>query len=1004
MSLSETGSGTSQSGRGPVYRVSYVSADRVWAEWLQFQLESLGIAVDTAKYERSADDPADVVLARNLIGVDRLLLVINNGHFRVPGPTAEDLATAIAAHDGRVIPVIVGRDRLPGAPSQITLLNLTEDDARRRLRTSLDTTRAAIDPDRSAVRFPGEQPEIWSGHIPPRNIHFVGRSDLLQSLRAQLDDSATALLPHTLQGMGGVGKTQIAVEYAYRYASDYDLVWWVRAETPAQVRQDLSRLAVQLGIPPNDDLSNMAFQALQALRRGKPYLSWLLIYDNATLPKNLERFIISNGPGHTLITSRNPEWSKDAQVLEVNLYPREESLRFIARRAPNVSSQDAVRLADEMGDLPLALEAAAAWLNTTRLSTSQFLTLTSNRLTSVLDSTEIRQYQRSALLAWTVSMNQLRDEVPAAAQLIRLSSFLAAEPIPLTFFDAPGMDLPEPLNSQIHGIESRGQILHKVAQYGIAKVTNPDGRENHETIQLHRVVQAIVREGLSQEEFSLLERMARRLLATLDPGNPDAQAHWGLYAELYPHVRASHAEQAADEPAVRQLVINLVRYLDHRGEFSAGAQLAGDAKRNWALVLEPTEPDVVALDNHLANCLRAAGDHHGALELDEQNVVNARRLLGAGHREAIRAANGLAASLRRAGQWRRAFEVDRDAFEQSTASLGSDHLRTLQAEHNFAVSQRMMGNFTEALALDEDVLRRREMNQTGRDTPQVLFTLNNIARDERECGNYLDATQLQEHTYARYQRMIGEGLPDTLRARKNLAVSLRKSGRYQEALELSRQSLALYRARVGIDHVDSLASLVNLANDLRMTGDLFGAQEAAGEAHRRLQEQLGETHPHTLAAATNRAVVIRLLGDQQSALALDRRTHASFAGVGADAEDTDESQALGPAHPYTLACQTNLASDLRAVGQIGEAAELGRHAHRLLIDVRGATHPYTLACASNLALDLLATDDDADTEAGEDLRTQTILGYADRIGADHPETLAAQRGERIDCDIEPPPM
>ena len=203
-------------------------------------------------------------------------------------------------------------------------------------------------------------PQIW-GKVPPRNKNFTGRTDLLERLRGGLANRVTAVVPHALHGLGGVGKTQMAVEYAYRYRSEYDLVWWIPADQPVLVRSSLATLATRLGLASASvaGIDDAVAAVLDALRRGEPYDRWLLIFDNADQPEDLNEFI-PREPGHALITSRDNRWDTVADTILVDVFSRSESVEFLNRRVPTgIAEADAGRLAEELGDLPLALEQAA---------------------------------------------------------------------------------------------------------------------------------------------------------------------------------------------------------------------------------------------------------------------------------------------------------------------------------------------------------------------------------------------------------------------------------------------------------------------------------------------------------------------------------------------------------------------------------------------------------------------------------------------------------------------
>jgi len=168
----------------------------------------------------------------------------------------------------------------------------------------------------------GRYPEVW-GQVPQRNKNFTGRDALLHELHAGLANSVTAVLPHALHGLGGVGKTQVAIEYAYRNMPSYDVVWWIPADQPELVQSSLAALAPHLDLPPASatGVQDAANSVLNALRRGKPYSRWLLIFDNADQPEDIND-LIPRGPGHALVTSRNHRWQGMVETIPVNVFSR----------------------------------------------------------------------------------------------------------------------------------------------------------------------------------------------------------------------------------------------------------------------------------------------------------------------------------------------------------------------------------------------------------------------------------------------------------------------------------------------------------------------------------------------------------------------------------------------------------------------------------------------------------------------------------------------------------
>ena len=283
-------------------------------------------------------------------------------------------------------------------------------------------------------------PAIW-GDVPRRNKNFTGRDDILHRLRQDISRGMTTILPenplpNALSGLGGVGKTAIAIEYAYRYRSDYDLVWWIRADQLALVRSSLAALASQLGLEAAmvTGIDGTVAAALDALRRGEPYRRWLLIFDNADQPEDVMAFIPA-GPGDVLVTSRNHRWEAfTTDAVPVDVFTRAESMQFLSRRVPRgISDSDTDLLADKLGDLPLALEQASALLAEAGMAVDEYLRLLDERVTQILAQGTSPEYSTSMTAAWQISVVKLRQQLPQALELLRCCAFFGPDPIRETY-------------------------------------------------------------------------------------------------------------------------------------------------------------------------------------------------------------------------------------------------------------------------------------------------------------------------------------------------------------------------------------------------------------------------------------------------------------------------------------------------------------------------------------------------------------------------------------------
>ena len=281
----------------------------------------------------------------------------------------------------------------------------------------------------------GAMPEVWN--IPARNPGFTGRGDLLAAVREALLAGDRAVV-QALYGMGGVGKTQLAAEYAHRFAGTYELAWWVNAEQGGLIGGQVAALGFALGCAPARGGAEVVRAVVLAELRARG--RWLLVFDNAEDPAEVAAWL-PGGSGHVLITSREPGWAELAAPVEVDVLARAESAAILQHRVAGLGGADADRLAAGLGDLPLALAQAAAFMAGTGTPAREYLGLLQSRAGPLLDQpVPGSSYPRSLAAATTLTAARLADDDPAAAELAGLCAFLAPEPIPADLFTGvPGV-------------------------------------------------------------------------------------------------------------------------------------------------------------------------------------------------------------------------------------------------------------------------------------------------------------------------------------------------------------------------------------------------------------------------------------------------------------------------------------------------------------------------------------------------------------------------------------
>ncbi|GHH10446.1 FxSxx-COOH system tetratricopeptide repeat protein [Streptomyces lanatus] len=820
-------------------------------------------------------------------------------------------------------------------------------------------------------------PRLW-GNVPQRNRNFTGREELLDHLNRRLTEGTTAVLPEALHGMGGVGKSQIAIEYVYRRSRDYRLIWWIPAEQTNLIVQSLIELGEQMSLRAGADRSAVP-AVLEALRVGEPYSNWLLVFDNAEDPHEVRQFFPNDGPGRVLVTSRNAQWSSLANSLEVDVFAREESVALIKRRSPEIPQDAADRLADSLGDLPLAVEQAAVWLAETGMPVHQYLDLFETKYAELLRVDPPADYDLPVAAAWNVSLDRLREDHPAALQLLQVCAFFAPEPIDWDFFSAVrGVAAPTALRAALDDPIKLARAVREIGRYALARI---DHRKS--TIQVHRLVQRVLIEQMNSHERAEMRHCAHEILAHSDPRNPQRSSMWPRYSALLPHVRASGMVEC-QEGWVRELVLNEARFLLARSDYKPALEAAEDAASRWRSLLGDDHEHVLSIDQVRVEALRWLGRYTEAYEVQSELVERCRRVLGESHESTQRALSFLALVLRARGDFYQARELDQRAHETTLRELGADDPGTLQAAHNYAVSLRLAGDLEQASRLDEDTYQRR-VEVIGDDHLQTLNTLHQLYIDLQELGRFQQALEGQEALRERAVQMLGEEHSLTVWVTRELSVTRRKIGDHAGALDLSSKVLDVLRRKQGEKSLDTVRAALNHATDLRQTGDLAGAATLGRQTMLYIRELLGPEHPHTYATATNLAVTLRLLGQIEESRTLDEEAVRGL------------SRVLSERHPRTMLARTNLASDHFALGEVRHAHDIDVELLRLSIEARGEEHPSTLAIRLNLSYDLKGL---GQTVEAKEQYERALSSFRRVLGIEHQATRDATNGIRANCDID----
>jgi tetratricopeptide (TPR) repeat protein len=682
------------------------------------------------------------------------------------------------------------------------------------VQTGVDVHISSVSMTQPTSINPPQDTRRWT--IPPPVRSFTGRRELLLTIREQLTrDGATALIPTTaLYGMGGVGKTQLALAYADHYHHYYELGWWIPADSDLSITTALAELAVALGMPAELPPRELADRTREVLA-GR--FGWLLLFDNAGDPTETAQFLPGAGGGHVLITSRSPAWQGIADPLQVDVLPLDEASELLRKRSGVNDVQAAEALAVELGQLPLALEQAAAYtgqhLTAYQRPLARYLTLFRERHAELLAKGRPLAYSGTIDTTFTLALDRLRDTNVAAVSFLETCALLAPNEIPVYLLLSQPEYLSGSTADAAHDPLKKDEMVSILFQTGLLS-PGPSG-----IARTHRLVQIITLAHLSESDRQQSIEKAVELLAALFPGEewewePNRQRRC---AQLLPHAQAVLDHAAAERlttPALAQLLMSVGRYL-------WGSELALQDARNLHQQALPIilrlyqgdHPTIARSLGYLASDLRLLGELDQARELDTQALEMHRRLYHGDHRAVARSLGALASDLRRLGEVDQARELDTQALEMRRRLYHGDHPDLARSLYGLAMDLRALGEVDQARELDTQALEMRR-RLYHHDHPAIAYSVANLAVDVHLLGNFDEAVKLNLQALAMNQRLHEGDHPHIAIILNNLAKDFYVLGKASEAHDLDSKALAIRQRLYHDDHPTIAESLSNLAVDM----------------------------------------------------------------------------------------------------------------------------------------------------------------------------------------------
>jgi tetratricopeptide (TPR) repeat protein len=614
-----------------------------------------------------------------------------------------------------------------------------------------------------------------------RNPYFTGRENVLHDLHEALSrDSATALTQgYAISGLGGIGKTQTAVEYTYRYRSEYHFIFWTRADTEVALQAGCVEMAKLLDLP-EKDATNPA-DTVQAVRHWLEHTGeWLLIFDNADTPEMLKVYYPRTPRGHILLTSRAQLFDTlgIARPLALETMQPDEALSFLYTRTARAQSDPAEKraaehLAAELGYLPLALEQAAAYITAKTARFQDYLASYLKQRLALLNEAQPKtgEYPASVAKTWALNFQEVEKD-PVAADILRVSAFLSPDAIPLELLTDGASQLGPVLVGALATAEdplALNKALEPLTRYSLIR-RDVDAQ----TYSIHRMVQEVVKDQVGVKRQA---QWAERVVRAVEQSFPEVNhLTWTRCERSIPHVLLCAAQMDhwnMTFPEARALLYQAGYYFYQRGQFWEAEPLWKNALAMCEQVLGPEDPDTLGYLNNLAELYRNQGKYEQAEPLYQRALETRERVLGPEHPDTLSSLNNLAGLYWNQGQYELAEPLIQRALETRERVLGPEHPDTARTLYNLANLYHVQGKdeqaeplYQRALAIDEKVY--------GQDHPEVATDLNSLALLYADQGKDEQAEPLYQRALAIREQVFGSDHPLTTQVRENYAKLLEK--------------------------------------------------------------------------------------------------------------------------------------------------------------------------------------------------------------------------------------
>ncbi|KAG6896782.1 hypothetical protein C0992_006088 [Termitomyces sp. T32_za158] len=873
-------------------------------------------------------------------------------------------------------------------------------------------------------KSPSEFAQALLPIVPAPSPLFVGRKDILSDLdkffKPQNSSLKMQMQQHyVLHGIGGAGKTQIALEFCHKFGSRFSSMYMINASSQASIEQFLTLLARSVKLINTTPAAALTWLCYQKAE-------WLIILDNADDPDiDLNDFFPDCNHGNIIITSRN-EGSKMYSIenhQKIQEMTHEDSLAvfYKASHRKKDEQEDAKKLVQELGFLALAIVQAGSYLYYNQhIKVKQYLESYKKDMQRYLGGTRkqrIDKYQLSVFVTWDKSYQKLDEKAKA---ILMLCGVLNNSKIPLSIFERAWRNLSSTceVNTQelqdflgnfaIHDREWSDELLEEALEmlrsYSLIEIRG----QGATLLDIHPLVHRWTFESLSSKEQKKAQQCAQQLFYCLG----DGKLKYNDAAELVLHIRA------------------LMRYLNHKCEnhnvAEALAQIFSiacfwsDMEQIQHQVLEECKKkvgcnhsDTIKAMYNLAETFWKNEKFKEAEKLNQEVLNVTRDFFGVSHPDTIAAMSKLAKIFLKNKKLEKAEKLQQDMLKASKEVFGTSHLDTIVAMSDLAITFQKSGKLEEAEQLQQEVLKICK-EVFGTNNLQTLVAMSNLAITFMENGKQEEEEKVKQEGLKAWKELFKTSYPDTFRA-MFFNKTLLDDKKLEKAIKQSQDKVKVMRKAFGINHLETRTAILNFAQLAKAGKKLENAEKLGQEMLKLYEEAFGASHLHTIQLMFDFATTCRKSekleeGDKllQKALKIGKEVFGTShqitiktmynLAVFWKSKRVKEAEKLlqevleigrevfGTSHLVIYNAMSLLAEIYYEDGRLEEAEKLLQETLRVKIKVFGINHPDTIQVMSELA-ELFWKDEKL--ERAEMFQQEVLRIQKDAFGLDHPDTVVA---------------